>query len=66
MPAKRSEPALQLSYFGDTSQVYVRLGEGERVSVMRHNASRAADTGLAPGQPVWLSFDPADAILLTD
>ncbi|MFO1069521.1 MAG: ABC transporter ATP-binding protein [Geminicoccaceae bacterium] len=56
----------QLAYFGDTSQVYVGADDGVRVSVMRHNASRSADNGLAVGQPVWLSFAPEDAILLTD
>ncbi len=56
----------QLAYFGDTSQVYVRLGDGERVTVTHHNATRSTAAGLAAGQPVWLGFDPADAILLTD
>ena len=56
----------QLAYFGDTSQVYVRLGDGERISVTRHNATRSTAAGLSAGQPVWLAFDPADAILLTD
>jgi ABC-type Fe3+/spermidine/putrescine transport system ATPase subunit len=56
----------QLAYFGDTSHVYVRTRSGARVSCTRHNASRQADAELSVGQPVWLSFEAADSILLTD
>jgi ABC-type Fe3+/spermidine/putrescine transport system ATPase subunit len=56
----------QLAYFGGTSHVYVRTAAGHSISCTRHHASRSEDPATVPGAACWLSFDPADGILLTD
>ncbi|WP_395542666.1 ABC transporter ATP-binding protein [Neotabrizicola sp. sgz301269] len=57
-----------LAYFGKDSLYRVILPGGELLSVHAVNASRAHDGGHAADwdDKVWLSFEPASAILLTD
>ena len=53
-----------VGYLGDTTHYRVRLSSGQIVRVSRVNARRRADAGISVDDPVWIGFDPADAILL--
>ena len=55
----------QLAYFGDYSHVYVETDVGVRITCYRTNRSRREATPLAVGDPCWVSWHPADCILLT-
>jgi len=56
----------QLAYFGDYSHVYVETGDGVRITCYRTNRSRRETGALAVGDACWVSWDPADCILLTE
>ena len=56
----------QLAYFGDYSHVYVETGTGLRITCYRTNQSRREPDPLAVGDPCWVSWHPADCILLTE
>jgi ABC-type Fe3+/spermidine/putrescine transport system ATPase subunit len=56
----------QLAYFGDYSHVYVETEGGVRITCYRTNRSRRDTGALAVGDPCWVSWHPADCILLTD
>jgi spermidine/putrescine ABC transporter ATP-binding subunit len=56
----------QLAYFGDYSLVYVETTQRLRITCHRTNRSRQDAGALAVGDACWVSFDPADCILLTD
>jgi spermidine/putrescine ABC transporter ATP-binding subunit len=56
----------QLAYFGDYSHVYVETGVGLRITCYRTNRSRRAAEPLTVGDPCWVSWHPADCILLTE
>ncbi len=53
-----------IGYLGDTTHYRVRLASGQIVRVSRVNASRRGTAGIGVDDPVWIGFDPADAILL--
>jgi putrescine transport system ATP-binding protein len=53
-----------VGYLGDTTHYRVRLVSGQIVRVSRVNARRRAGAGISVDDPVWIGFDPADAILL--
>ena len=56
----------QIAYFGDSSHVYVRTGGGLRITCNRANRTRVEEAPLAVGEPCWVSWSPADCILLTE
>jgi spermidine/putrescine ABC transporter ATP-binding subunit len=56
----------QLAYFGDYSHVYVETEGGVRITCYRTNRSRRETNALAVGDACWVSWDPADCILLTE
>ena len=56
----------QLAYFGDYSHVYVETEDGVRITCYRTNRSRRESGGLAVGDACWVSWHPADCILLTE
>jgi ABC-type Fe3+/spermidine/putrescine transport system ATPase subunit len=56
----------QLAYFGDYSHVYVETGESVRITCYRANRSRRAADRLAVGDACWVSWHPADCIVLTE
>jgi spermidine/putrescine transport system ATP-binding protein/putrescine transport system ATP-binding protein len=56
----------QIAYFGDSSHVYVRTDGGLRITCNRANQSRVEETPLTVGEPCWVSWRPADCILLTE
>lgn len=57
-----------LAYFGKDSLYRVTLPGGELISVHAVNARRASESGRPADwdDRVWLSFEPASAIILTD
>jgi spermidine/putrescine ABC transporter ATP-binding subunit len=56
----------QVAYFGDYSHVYVETGAGLRITCYRTNRSRREFAPLAVGDACWVSWLPADCILLTE
>ncbi len=56
----------QLAYFGDYSHVFVEAGASVRITCYRTNESRHQAGALAVGDPCWVSWHPADCILLTE
>jgi putative spermidine/putrescine transport system ATP-binding protein len=54
-----------VAYYGDTSHVIVTGPEEMELSINVQNDSRAPST-LARGQDVWVSWSPADTLLLTE
>ena len=56
----------QVAYFGDYSHVYVDTENGPRITCYRTNHSRREPDPLAVGDPCWVSWHPADCILLTE
>ena len=54
----------QLTYFGDYSHVSVETGERLRITCYRTNRSRREADPLAVGDPCWVSWHPADCIVL--
>jgi spermidine/putrescine ABC transporter ATP-binding subunit len=56
----------QIAYFGDYSHLFVETEGGQRVTVLVNNARRAADADMTAGRPCWLTFAPADAVVLPD
>jgi spermidine/putrescine ABC transporter ATP-binding subunit len=57
---------IQLAYFGDYSHLYVETGGGLRITCYRTNRSRREPDPLAVGDACWVSWHPADCILLTE
>jgi spermidine/putrescine ABC transporter ATP-binding subunit len=55
----------QLAYFGDYSHVYVDAADGVRITCYRTNSRRRDTAPLAVGDACWVSWHPADCILLT-
>jgi spermidine/putrescine ABC transporter ATP-binding subunit len=56
----------QLAYFGDYSHVFVEAGSSLRITCYRTNHSRQQADALAVGDACWVSWHPADCILLTE
>ncbi len=56
----------QLAYFGDYSHVFVEAGPSVRITCYRTNDSRHQAGALAVGDACWVSWHPADCILLTE
>jgi spermidine/putrescine ABC transporter ATP-binding subunit len=56
----------QVAYFGDYSRVAVETGPDVRITCYRTHRSRRDPGALAEGEVCWLSWDPADCILLTE
>ncbi len=55
-----------VAYYGDTSHIVADIGEGLDLSINVQNNSRTGGSGVERGQKVWVHFDPADALLLTE
>jgi spermidine/putrescine ABC transporter ATP-binding subunit len=56
----------QLAYFGDYSHVFVEAGANLRITCYRTNDTRRQAAPLAVGDACWVSWRPADCILLTE
>jgi spermidine/putrescine ABC transporter ATP-binding subunit len=56
----------QVAYFGDYSHVAVERGADLRITCHRTHRNRRDHDALAEGEACWVSWDPADCILLTE
>ncbi len=54
-----------VAYYGDTSHVIADLG-GQELEVNVQNDSRTGGSGVERGQKLWVSFNPDDALVLTE
>jgi spermidine/putrescine ABC transporter ATP-binding subunit len=55
----------QVGYFGDYSHVAVESGADVRITCYRTHRSRHDHDPIAEGDACWVSWDPADCIVLT-
>jgi spermidine/putrescine ABC transporter ATP-binding subunit len=56
----------QVAYFGDYSHVAVETAPDVRITCYRTHRSRRDPDTLAEGETCWVSWQPADCILLTE
>jgi putrescine transport system ATP-binding protein len=56
---------IEIGYLGDTSLYKLRIRDGSQVKAALANIGGRADAALAVDQPVWLSWPPEAAIVLT-
>ena len=55
-----------VAYYGDTSHVVADIAGGQHLDINVQNNSRVGGSGFDRGQKLWVSFDPQDALLLTE
>ena len=55
-----------VAYYGDWSEVVADLPSGQPVSVNVQNDSREGSAGIRTGEKVWVSWQAADSLLLTE
>jgi spermidine/putrescine ABC transporter ATP-binding subunit len=55
-----------VAYYGDTSHVIVDTVAGKELEINVQNDSRTGGAGVERGQKMWVSFNPHDALLLTE
>ncbi len=56
----------QVAYFGDNSHVAVETAPGVRITCYHTHRSRRDGAAFAEGEVCWVSWHPADCILLTE
>jgi hypothetical protein len=56
----------QVAYFGDYSHVTVETAPDVRITCYGTHNSRRDHGAIAAGEVCWVSWDPADCILLTE
>jgi spermidine/putrescine ABC transporter ATP-binding subunit len=56
----------QVAYFGDYSHVAVEIASEVRITCYQTHRSRRDPDAIAEGEACWVSWDPADCILLTE
>jgi putrescine transport system ATP-binding protein len=56
---------VEVGYLGDLSIYQLHTAGGARVKAVVANSGREGDRAFGQGEPVWLSFSPDSAILLT-
>ncbi|MBU2150914.1 MAG: ABC transporter ATP-binding protein [Alphaproteobacteria bacterium] len=56
---------LDYGYLGDWTTYLVEIAPGRTIRAARANATRVVDRPLGCGDPVWLSFAPSSAVVLT-
>jgi spermidine/putrescine ABC transporter ATP-binding subunit len=56
----------QVAYFGDYSHVAVEIGGGVRITCYHTHRSRRDQRAFAEGEACWVSWHPAESILLTE
>jgi spermidine/putrescine ABC transporter ATP-binding subunit len=55
-----------VAYYGDTSHIVADAADGLHLEINVQNNSRTGGAGVERGQKVWVHFNPADALLLTE
>jgi putrescine transport system ATP-binding protein len=56
---------VEAGYLGDLSIYQLRIAGGSRLKAAVANSGRDGDRAFGQGEPVWLSFSPESAIVLT-
>jgi putrescine transport system ATP-binding protein len=56
---------VEAGYLGDLSIYQLRIADGSRLKAAVANSGRDGDRAFGQGEPVWLSFSPESAIVLT-
>ena len=56
---------VEAGYLGDLSIYQLRIADGSRLKAAVANSGRDGDRAFGQGEPVWLSFLPESAIVLT-
>ncbi|TAJ69766.1 MAG: ABC transporter ATP-binding protein [Phenylobacterium sp.] len=56
---------LDYGYLGDWTTYLVEVAPGRTIRAARANTTRAVDRPLGCGDPVWLTFAPSSAVVLT-
>jgi len=56
----------EVAYFGNESHIYLENATGVPVSVNLTNAARTTTPNVAIGDELWMSWDPADTLVLTE
>jgi spermidine/putrescine ABC transporter ATP-binding subunit len=55
-----------VAYYGDWSEVVAEVSDSQVVSVNVQNDSREGGAGVSVGDRIWVSWQPADGLLLTE
>jgi putrescine transport system ATP-binding protein len=56
---------VEVGYLGDLSIYQLRVADGSRLKAAAANSGRDGEPAFRQGEPVWLSFSPESAIVLT-
>jgi ABC-type Fe3+/spermidine/putrescine transport system ATPase subunit len=56
----------ELAYYGDESNVFLENETGVTVNVNVPNEARTTNSAFAIGDELWLSWNPADTLVLTE
>jgi putrescine transport system ATP-binding protein len=56
---------VEVGYLGDLSIYQLRVADGSRLKAAVANSGRDGEAAFRQGEPVWLSFSPESAIVLT-
>jgi putrescine transport system ATP-binding protein len=60
-----SATVVEVGYLGDLSIYQLRIADGSRLKAAVANSGRDGEPAFSQGEPVWLSFSPESAIVLT-
>jgi spermidine/putrescine ABC transporter ATP-binding subunit len=55
-----------VAYYGDWSEVVADMDDGHHISVNVQNDSREGGSGVAIGDKIWVNWQAADSLLLTE
>jgi spermidine/putrescine ABC transporter ATP-binding subunit len=55
-----------VAYYGDTSHIVAEVANGLHLHINVQNNTRTGGAGVDRNQKVWVHFNPADALLLTE
>ncbi len=56
----------EIAYYGDESAVFLETGTGQPINVNVPNEARSMTSPFAIGDELWLSWNPADTLVLTE
>ena len=56
----------ELAYYGDESNVFLENETGVTINVNVPNEARTTNSTFSIGDELWLSWNPADTLLLTE
>jgi len=56
----------EIAYYGGESHVYLECGDGLTITAKVQNEARTTTPSAGPGDTLWLSWQPADTLVLAD